>query len=81
MITVTRLTGDDPLVFDVEVADAGGKSRHRVTLMRADWARLSGGRPPERPGHLIERIAEDVMEEVCGALEGRELLEEHEERN
>ena len=48
MITVTRLSGDDPLVFDVEVADAGGKSRHRVTLMRADWARLSGGRPPER---------------------------------
>jgi len=39
-----------------------------------------GGRPPERPGHLLERIAEDVMEEICGALEGRELLEEHEKR-
>ena len=48
MITVTRLTGDDPLVFDVEVADAGGKSRHRVTLRRADWTRLAGASAPER---------------------------------
>ena len=51
MITVTRQSGDDPLVFDVEVADAGGKSRHRVTLTRADLARLAGARAPER---LIE---------------------------
>jgi len=60
MITVTRLTGDDPLVFDVEVADAGGKSRHRVTLTRADLARLCRGRSPERLieaafGFLIDR--------------------------
>jgi hypothetical protein len=60
MIAVTRLPGDDPLVFDVEVADAGGKSRHRVTLTRADLARLAGAHPPERLveaafGFLLER--------------------------
>ena len=44
MITVTRLSGDDPLVFDVVVGDADGASRHRVTLTRADLARLAGGR-------------------------------------
>jgi hypothetical protein len=51
MITVTRRAGDDPLVFDVEVAEPNGTTRHRVTLTRADAARLSGGRSPER---LIE---------------------------
>ncbi len=48
MITVTRLSGDDPLVFDVVVGDADGASRHRVTLTRADLARLAGGRAPDR---------------------------------
>jgi hypothetical protein len=60
MITVTRLSGDDPLVFDVVVADAGGKSRHRVTLTRADWTRLAGAGAPEclveaAFGFLLER--------------------------
>ena len=51
MITITRRSGDDPLVFDVVVGEAAGTSRHRVTLRRADVARLAGGRAPER---LIE---------------------------
>ncbi len=60
MITITRIRGDDPLAFDVCVADAGGTSRHRVTLTRADLARLAAGRAPERLveaafGFLLER--------------------------
>ena len=51
MITVTRQSGDDPLVFDVVVAEPSGTSRHRVTLTRADLARLAGAHAPER---LIE---------------------------
>ncbi|MGD1036842.1 MAG: hypothetical protein ABR878_06520 [Roseiarcus sp.] len=51
MITVTRLSGDDPLAFDVAVAEPSGTSRHRVTLTRAELARLARGRAPER---LIE---------------------------
>jgi len=51
MITVTRLAGDDPLLFEVVVAEASGTSRHRVTLARADAERLAGARAPER---LIE---------------------------
>jgi hypothetical protein len=51
MITVTRLPGDDPLAFEVEVAEGRGATRHRVTLAAADFARLSAGAPPEK---LIE---------------------------
>jgi hypothetical protein len=48
MITITRRTGDEPLDFDVVVGDASGASRHRVTLARADLARLAGSHAPER---------------------------------
>ncbi len=50
MIEVTPAGGDDPLCFDVRVGEAGGATRHRVTLSKADLARL-GGVAPER---LIE---------------------------
>ena len=50
-IAVTPLPGADPLAFAVEVADADGATRHRVTLAAADCARLAGGGAPER---LIE---------------------------
>ena len=46
-IKVARQPGDDPLVFDVVVAEPNGASRHRVTLARADLARLAGARAPE----------------------------------
>jgi Holliday junction resolvase-like predicted endonuclease len=59
MITVTRQSGDDPLVFDVVVGEAGGVSRHRVTLTRADLARLVGARAPER---LIEAAFRFLLE-------------------
>jgi len=51
MITVTRLAGDDPLAFDVEVTEGRGATRHRATLAAADLKRLSAGAPPEK---LIE---------------------------
>jgi hypothetical protein len=51
MITITRLSGDDPIVFEVVVGEAAGASRHRVTLTCADRARLAGAQAPER---LIE---------------------------
>ena len=47
-ITVTRLPGDDPLAFDVEVAERRGATRHRVTLSAADCARLAASAAPER---------------------------------
>ncbi len=59
MITITRRSGDDPLVFDVVVGEAAGASRHRVTLRRADVARLAGGRAPER---LIEAAFRFLLE-------------------
>ena len=48
MIRVQRLSGADPLVFQVDIAEADGASRHRVTLQAAEAARLGGGSPPER---------------------------------
>jgi hypothetical protein len=47
MITVTRQAGDDPLVFDVVVAEPNGASHHRVAASRADLARLAGARSQE----------------------------------
>ena len=47
-ITVATLPGVDPLVFDVEVAEGRGATRHRVTLSAADCARLAAGATPER---------------------------------
>jgi len=41
-IKVAQLAGDYPLAFDVEVAERNGTTRHRVTLTRADLARLVG---------------------------------------
>ena len=48
MIEVMRLSGQDPLAFDVVIRDASGKTRHHVTLAAADFARLSAGASPER---------------------------------
>ncbi len=59
MITVTRQSGDDPLVFDVAVAEPNGISRHRVTLARADLTRLAGAGAPER---LIEAAFRFLLE-------------------
>jgi hypothetical protein len=42
-----RQTGDgDPFEFDVVVREGNGESRHRVTMARATWQRLTGGRQP-----------------------------------
>lgn len=47
-----RSTGTgDPLEFEVLVREGAGETRHRVTLARADQARLAAGHTPEQ---LIE---------------------------
>ncbi len=49
MIEIRRTQGDDPLTFEVTIRDAGGETRHRVTISRETYARLSSGaRTPER---------------------------------
>jgi hypothetical protein len=50
-IDTTLASDGDPLCFDVVLRDRAGESRHRVSLARADFERLSDGRAPER---LIE---------------------------
>ncbi|HYA73686.1 MAG TPA: hypothetical protein VEF36_11080 [Roseiarcus sp.] len=59
MIKVSRLSGGDPLVLDVVVGEAGGASRHRVTLTRADLVRLAGAGAPER---LVEAAFRFLLE-------------------
>jgi hypothetical protein len=44
MIDVTRLDDADPMKFRVVVKDAGGESRHEVTMTRQTLDRLTAGR-------------------------------------
>lgn len=46
-ITVVRIEGDDPTIFDVTVREDAGETRHRVTFAQQDVARLAGGATPE----------------------------------
>jgi hypothetical protein len=49
MIEVVRSQDGDPLEFSVVVREGGGETRHDVTMARAVYARLTGGRAaPER---------------------------------
>ncbi len=49
MIEVTRTGDGDPLEFEVVVRDAGGQSRHHVTMDKKICERLGGGgRTPEQ---------------------------------
>jgi hypothetical protein len=47
-LEVTRQAGEDPLAFDVVVGDDARRTRHAVTLARADFERLGRGATPER---------------------------------
>jgi len=42
-ITVKTVSEQDPMTFQVTVADAGGSTRHAVTLSTATWRRLGAG--------------------------------------
>jgi uncharacterized protein (DUF58 family) len=49
MIDVRRVDGHDPLAFEVAVRDAGGETRHYVSMSRETCVRLSAGEhSPER---------------------------------
>jgi hypothetical protein len=49
MIEVNGTSEGDPLEFDVVVREGKGESRHRVTMTRATWQRLTSGKQaPER---------------------------------
>ena len=48
MAIEVRQTGSgDPMEFEVEVREAGGQTRHRVTMSQATLTKLSGGSAPE----------------------------------
>ncbi|MBM3578444.1 MAG: hypothetical protein FJX40_12485 [Alphaproteobacteria bacterium] len=47
-IDVRMIEDNDPLVFEVTVRDAGSETRHRVTLSRNDFERLSDEADAER---------------------------------
>ena len=43
-ITVSKTESDDAFEFQVTVKEGRGETRHRVTLSKADYQRLGGGR-------------------------------------
>ncbi|TLG78556.1 hypothetical protein [Methylocystis sp. B8] len=47
-IDVRMIEDNDPLVFEATVCDAGSETRHRVTLSRNDFERLSDEADAER---------------------------------
>lgn len=47
MITVRTVSNNDPLEFEVAVREGNGETRHRVTMRRADYLRLAGGKVSE----------------------------------
>ena len=49
MIEVRRTGEGDPLEFEVMVREGKGESRHRVTMAKQTWQRLTAGKhAPER---------------------------------
>lgn len=52
MIEVRQTSHSDPLTFDVVIRDVAGETRHRVTLSKADQARLC--QPPCPPELCVE---------------------------
>ena len=46
-IGIVPLFDDDPLQFEVTIRDATGASRHRISVSRADVARLGAGADAE----------------------------------
>lgn len=51
MIEVERLEDGDPMRFRVEVSEAGGRTRHEVSLTREDHERLA---PQAEADALVE---------------------------
>ena len=47
-IEVRSAGGGEPIEFEVTLRENKSETRHRVTLARADHARLAAGRPPEK---------------------------------
>jgi hypothetical protein len=47
MIEVTRLSGEEPMEFQVVIRESTGETRHTVMLGAAHFARLSAAAPPE----------------------------------
>jgi hypothetical protein len=66
VIGVTRVAGEDPLEFAVEVREGKSATRHRVTMTRATHAALAGDADPATCiraafAFLLEREAKESI--------------------
>jgi len=59
-IEVNRSERDDVYEFQVTVRERGSETRHRVTLSKADYERLSGGRAS--PENLVAESFRFLLE-------------------
>lgn len=59
-IAVDQTGHSDPLAFDVTISEPGSRTRHSVTVSRADCDRLTGGRCT--PGDLVEAAFRFLLE-------------------
>ncbi|HEY1944603.1 MAG TPA: hypothetical protein VGH40_21015 [Roseiarcus sp.] len=59
MIKVQQVGDGDPLEFEATIEEPDGTTRHRVSVTRADAARLGGGAASE---HLVEAAFRFLLE-------------------
>ena len=75
-IDVRRISGDEPMRFEVTVREGGGESRHRVTMTRQFCATLCGGKNScEAGSRCAEGCAAQVIEAAFRFLLDREPKE------
>lgn len=60
MIDIKRIAADDPLEFAVVVDDGAGQRHYKVTMSRADYARLGGDR--HTPEAIIDAAFRFLLE-------------------
>jgi hypothetical protein len=59
-VQVQKTASDDKYQFEVTVSERGGETRHRVSLSKADYQRLAGGKAS--PEELVQESFRFLLE-------------------
>jgi len=60
MIDIREDSAGDPLAFTVTIREGKGETRHHVTMAKADFSRLSGGR--HAPAEVIDAAVRFLLD-------------------
>jgi hypothetical protein len=62
MIEIELKSDAEPMVFNVTVSDSAGSTKHRVTLKRDSYARLTLAHPGTPPDRCVEAAFKFLLE-------------------